>query len=122
MYSGLTKFYYIICKKEFITVIYIFLTVAKKKCHKNSDCFVCVIASHGQEEQTGTSLHDSYLTREQHIMGGVKYDTNHTQTKTTNLEKDLVKTSELIDIFSNDNCEGLRGKPKLFFIQVKITL
>ncbi|XP_052069176.1 caspase-14-like [Mytilus californianus] len=28
-----------------------------------------------------------------------------------------IRTSDLVDIFSDDNCKGLRGKPKFFFIQ-----
>lgn len=33
-----------------------------------------------------------------------------------------IKTSEFVGIFSDDKCEGLRGKPKFFFIQVNVTI
>ncbi|XP_052068645.1 caspase-6-like isoform X1 [Mytilus californianus] len=76
--------------------------IAKEGVHEKSDCFVCVVSSHGNEEQTKSDTHQSSLEREQEIMG---------------VDGKGIKTSDLVEIFSDDNCKGLRGKPKFFFIQ-----
>lgn len=70
--------------------------------HEESDCFVCVVASHGNEEQTNTDVHSTELSRE-HVIVGV--------------DGNAIKTSKLVEMFDNDHCEALQGKPKFFFIQ-----
>ncbi|XP_063447430.1 uncharacterized protein LOC134726961 isoform X2 [Mytilus trossulus] len=76
--------------------------IAKEGVHEKSDCFVCVVSSHGNEEQTKSDTHQASLEREQEILG---------------VDGKGIKTSDLIDIFSDNNCKGLCGKPKFFFIQ-----
>ncbi|VDI05141.1 Hypothetical predicted protein [Mytilus galloprovincialis] len=76
--------------------------IAKESVHEKSDCLVCVVSSHGNEEQTKSDTHQSTLEREQEIMG---------------VDGKGIKTSDLVDIFNDDNCKGLSGKPKFFFIQ-----
>lgn len=66
---------------------------------------MCVIASHGGEKQTNSDTHQSSLSREHEILG---------------VDGEGIKTSDFIDIFSDDKCKDLSGKPKFFFIQVNI--
>ncbi|XP_071105114.1 caspase-3-like [Haliotis cracherodii] len=65
--------------------------------HERADCFACAISSHGDEVtiKKGTAAQDA-------IMG---------------IGGDLVLTKVLLDIFTDAKCPGLRGKPRLFFIQ-----
>ncbi|XP_067672916.1 caspase-3-like [Haliotis asinina] len=65
--------------------------------HERADCFACAIGSHGDEVtvKAGSPPEDA-------IMG---------------IGGDLVLTKVLLDIFSDAKCPGLRGKPRLFFIQ-----
>ncbi|XP_050392534.2 caspase-7 [Patella vulgata] len=70
--------------------------VAQKYEHENADCFVCIMLSHGDE------------------------DINHRQER-----KDVVfgtdgicvSVAYAMNLFSDDECPGLMGKPRLFFIQ-----
>ncbi|XP_064601294.1 caspase-7-like [Liolophura sinensis] len=54
--------------------------------HHNSDCFACVVLSHGES--------------------GYVYATD-----------EIIPLSSIFEPFTEKNCPGLRGKPKLFFIQ-----
>ncbi|XP_063447427.1 caspase-7-like [Mytilus trossulus] len=76
--------------------------IAQDSIHEDSDCFVCVVASHGREKQTKTDTHGPFLEREQEILG---------------VDGNEIRTSDFVAIFSDDKCKGLRGKPKFFFIQ-----
>ncbi|XP_033735087.1 uncharacterized protein LOC117323762 [Pecten maximus] len=66
--------------------------------HHQSDCFACVIGSHGEEKFLKYS---SPHKREHVIYGTDKH----------------VSTNKLTGLFSDSQCPGLRNKPKLFFIQ-----
>jgi len=78
--------------------------VAERSDHNKSDCFVCVVASHGEEAQLiDTDVHGTEHSRE-HVIIGVDW-------------KEL-RTSALVELFDEDHCEGLKDKPKFFFIQV----
>ncbi|XP_046576009.1 caspase-3-like [Haliotis rubra] len=63
--------------------------------HRNADCFVCAIMSHGGEE-----LQDS-----------MRYDTIY------GTDGNAVRTSHFLSIFNDECCPELGGKPKLFFVQ-----
>ncbi|XP_027493284.1 caspase-8-like [Corapipo altera] len=58
-----------------------------KRDHRNMDCFVCFIFSHG----------------EKHKIKGI--------------DDELVNIRDLVSCFSGSNCPSLAGKPKVFFIQ-----
>ncbi|XP_060080345.1 uncharacterized protein LOC132559736 [Ylistrum balloti] len=69
--------------------------------HLQSDCFACVIGSHGAEIPAHSDDKSAHLNRKHVIFGTDKH----------------VDTNSLTDLFSDDKCPGLRHKPKLFFIQ-----
>ena len=71
--------------------------------HKESDCFACVVATHGEEMPLDK---ENDVRIRKHVIIGT--------------DGMSVQTKELVEMF--DNCEELRGKPKLFFIQVSILL
>ena len=77
--------------------------MAEKNDHIKSDCFVCVVASHGEEAQTNTDVHSTEHNREHVIIGA---------------DGKELRTSDLVELFDDDHCEGLKDKPKFFFIQV----
>ncbi|XP_021341944.1 caspase-1-A-like isoform X2 [Mizuhopecten yessoensis] len=86
-------------KKQMLSVLQ---DAAKlKEFHHQSDCFACVIGSHGAEISSGLNNH-SALNTKKHVIYGTD---------------DHVDTNRLTDLFSDSNCPGLRHKPKLFFIQ-----
>ena len=60
--------------------------------HSDCDCFAAAILSHGAE-------------------GGIVYGTDG-----------IINLDTLIAPFKGDKCRTLAGKPKLFFIQVLVTL
>jgi hypothetical protein len=57
------------------------------------------VASHGEEAQTNTDVHSS-----EHVITGA--------------DGEELRTSDLVELFDDDHCEGLKDKPKFFFIQV----
>jgi len=61
-----------------------------RKNHSNADCFVCVLLSHGDDG----------------VIAGINGK--------------FVKLQDLIGVLKGDSCPSLSGKPKLFFIQVKV--
>ncbi|XP_076073041.1 uncharacterized protein LOC143044766 [Mytilus galloprovincialis] len=73
-----------------------------EKEHSQSDCFVCVVASHGVEAQKDTRVHSLSHDREHMIVG---------------VDGKEISTSDFVEKFDGENCEGLQGKPKFFFIQ-----
>ncbi|CAG2194584.1 CASP7 [Mytilus edulis] len=73
-----------------------------EKEHRESDCFVCVVASHGVEAQKDTRVHSLSHDREHMIVG---------------VDGKEMSTSDFVEKFDGENCEGLQGKPKFFFIQ-----
>lgn len=76
--------------------------VAERDDHNKSDCFVCVVASHGEEAQTDSGVHSTEHFREHVIIG---------------FDGKPLRTSALVELFDEDHCEGLKDKPKFFFIQ-----
>lgn len=66
------------------------------------DCFVCAISSHGAQ-----------VPRKGHN----KRTDHHFYTHNS-----MMPTADLVDSFSDDKCPKLRGKPRLFFIQVSFML
>jgi hypothetical protein len=72
------------------------------------DCFVCVISTHGGEDP-GYYVGDTEapITKTEH------YILNH---------KGAVWTRYIMDMFNDVHCKALKGKPRLFFIQVSETV
>lgn len=68
-----------------------FLLTAATFDHKNNDCFVLAILSHGEE--------------------GYIWGTDA-----------MIYINDLIDLFKGTTCPSLAGKPKIFFIQVIMTV
>lgn len=64
-----------------------------------------MVGSHGEERQIDTGAHSKSHDREHCIVG---------------VDGKLLRTSELIEVFDDNNCDGLQGKPKFFFIQVHL--
>ncbi|XP_062597260.1 uncharacterized protein LOC134258721 isoform X2 [Saccostrea cucullata] len=75
----------------------------QKSITEESDCFACVLSSHGMEGQTSTKGRGPEpFVRTEHFF----------------YTKDgVVRTTELLELFNNQNCRALRGKPRMFFIQ-----
>jgi hypothetical protein len=69
--------------------------------HKKSDCFVCVVASHGEEMALGQR---NNVKIKEHVIVGT--------------DGQCIKTRDLVEMFDGDHCEELKDKPKFFFIQV----
>ncbi|CAC5418453.1 unnamed protein product [Mytilus coruscus] len=70
------------------------------KIHEKSDCFACVIASHGEEMELET---ENNIHIKEHVIVGT--------------DGRVVKTRDIVEMFNADNCEELKDKPKFFFIQ-----
>ncbi|XP_041364306.1 uncharacterized protein LOC121379720 [Gigantopelta aegis] len=68
--------------------------------HRKADCFACAILSHGNHVDTKS---DVFEKRWDDVIFGV--------------DGVLVSTKYLLDLFSDDACPELAGKPRLFFIQ-----
>lgn len=68
--------------------------------HKKSDCFVCVVASHGEEMELGQKKN---VKIKEHVILGT--------------DGQGIKTRDLVEMFDGDHCEELKDKPKFFFIQ-----
>ncbi|KAK3593304.1 hypothetical protein CHS0354_031363 [Potamilus streckersoni] len=65
--------------------------------HSNMDSFALIISSHGNEMEhprNGKKEHVIYCSDDQYIF-----------------------TGDILEMFSDENCPSLKGKPKLFFIQ-----
>ena len=73
--------------------------------HGQSDAFACAIGSHGNEilqKRTSDPVNVSKLY--EHAVYGT--DT-------------YIATAEILKIFSDKKCKAMRGKPRMFFIQVR---
>lgn len=64
-------------------------------------CFICIISSHG-EQWTEVDQRRNKRTMEHAIVG---------------VDGKRVLTKDLVELFSEEKCRDLNGKPKLFFIQ-----
>ncbi|XP_033749873.1 uncharacterized protein LOC117334389 [Pecten maximus] len=73
---------------------------------KKADCLVCVVSTHGSEQEVGKGDRDPRLP------SNVKVFEHF-----LSMKNGVIKTRELIEIFDDSHCKALRGKPKLFFIQ-----
>ncbi|KAL3875625.1 hypothetical protein ACJMK2_033557 [Sinanodonta woodiana] len=78
------------------------LKKASKRSHAESDCFVCVISTHGEDKEH----YDYEETTVQHVLYGT--------------DSKFIYTSAITRMFAN--CPGLVDKPKLFFIQADRSL
>lgn len=78
-----------------------FLFLGSQQLFTSYDCFVFAISSHGmelvQKDKQGNTVH-------QHAVE--MFDGTYIYTKS------------ILDFFSDRKCKALKGKPKLFFIQV----
>nr|KAI8765161.1 caspase-7-like [Biomphalaria glabrata] len=75
-------------------------TVAKHFDHQNSDCFACSILSHGDQI---FSKKDVDTCQRKDILYGVDGET--------------LPTELITEIFDDQHCQALIGKPRLFFFQ-----
>ncbi|OWF43838.1 uncharacterized protein LOC110459185 [Mizuhopecten yessoensis] len=69
----------------------------RSKLEKDSDCFACLISTHGAE--VPVPEHDNLRQHMLHTHDGA------------------IVTDDIIKTFNDSNCAAMRGKPKLFFIQ-----
>jgi len=74
---------------------------------QHTGCFACVISSHGSEEVIGKGERDEYIPDE------VTVYEHFISTK-----NGKIRTRHILEVFDDDHCRPLRGKPRLFFIQV----
>ncbi|XP_059148371.1 uncharacterized protein LOC131935747 [Physella acuta] len=80
-------------------IVTLLIEVSKRKEHADADCFVCVILTHGGEARPEKN---GQQPRKDVIFG---------------TDGETVDTAVVIDIFSDDMCQALKNKPRLFFIQ-----
>ncbi|XP_046563102.1 caspase-3-like [Haliotis rubra] len=71
--------------------------------HTKADCFTCAILSHGDSIEVKPKAPPYDVVKCQDVVFGV--------------DGVLVPTESLIDLFRDDYCPELEGKPRLFFIQ-----
>lgn len=77
------------------------LKKAAKADHSTSDCFACVVLSHGDEVHLIDKGQPEVRERED-----VVYATDQ-----------IILTKEIVRMFVDDKCASLQGKPRLFFVQ-----
>ena len=90
-------FLYLILERPF--------TEIQQRIIPETDCFACVISSHGMEGHAkvrGQGKNDPYVRTEHFIY----------------TKDGVVRTTELLEPFNDRHCLNLRGKPRMFFIQV----
>lgn len=113
--AGCDEYYMYKMFKELNFDVYVLRNLASKELLKEmkeirdsvsaqSDCFACVISSHGMEGQIRTSIPGvpEPFIRTEHF---------------TYTRDGVVRTNELLELFNDRNCRPLKGKPKMFFIQ-----
>jgi hypothetical protein len=88
----------------YVTDWFIFIPASKFTYNNDCDCFVLVLSTHGHEAKEIDLKKSNEATVWRHQV----------------LAEDNVPiyVDEIIDIFNDENSVGLKGKPKLFFIQV----
>ncbi|KAH9513084.1 Caspase-3 [Bulinus truncatus] len=82
------------------------LLAARKYEHDDADCFVCVVLSHGEESYTQKSDINNlphHRTERKDLLFGV--------------DGKSVPTKYVVEMFNDDQCPGLKDKPRLFFFQ-----
>ncbi len=91
------------CEHDGVELIFIVrsFSVANQD-HTNSDCLVCCVCSHGDQDvqPPGTTTHKYTKADLVYGIDGVLY------------------IRLITELFSETKCPSLQGKPKLFFIQV----
>ncbi|KAK7501456.1 hypothetical protein BaRGS_00007260 [Batillaria attramentaria] len=75
---------------------------AKEYNHADSDCLAVAILSHGDEERLKKVTSKDTIVRRDVIFG---------------VDWEPVSTEYIMHIFKDENCPGLIGKPRLFFLQ-----
>lgn len=88
------------CKCNILKHRKTFFTEAKRD-HSDEDCFACVILTHGSCYYRVNS-EQQFHTREDMIMAA----------------DEPFLTRDILQLFQDNKCKTLKGKPKLFFIQV----
>lgn len=81
-----------------------FIACEQTQFHRDSDCFACIIGSHGNEKPRSVDSLPTCVYYRDHCIYGVDDDT--------------VTTKSIIEKVIG--VEGLQDKPKMFFIQVRI--
>ena len=89
---------------SFLCVFFLIHTAAKDYDHLNADCFACAILTHGDQTWSDREYDRMGLTVRQDLLFGT--------------DGKAVATRTVVDLFNDHICPGLRGKPRLFFLQV----
>ncbi|XP_041364307.1 caspase-3-like [Gigantopelta aegis] len=79
----------------------VFYKISKEN-YKKADCFVCAVSSHGDEYFFDPD-ENNRKRREEFILG---------------TDYRPVLTRNILEMFNDKNCPTLKGKPRIFFIQV----
>lgn len=75
-----------------------------KSDHTNADCFACAVLSHGDEVHVVDKREPGKHEREDLVYA----------------IDQIVLTREIVELFRDEKCPSLLGKPRLFFIQVRL--
>ncbi|XP_050392537.1 caspase-3 [Patella vulgata] len=75
--------------------------VSREMCHdRDFDCFAFAMSTHGDK----ISYYDTHENK------AIEEDIVHAT-------DGYIRTADILDVFSDENCNGLEGKPRLFFLQ-----
>ena len=86
---------------SYLIIVILFVDI-KSNIEADCDCIACVISSHGAEVPIAKTTENTSYTRH-HIL----------------FTKDgIIPTDEILELFNDEHCPRLRGKPRMFFIQV----
>ncbi|XP_071161890.1 caspase-7-like [Mytilus edulis] len=77
------------------------LQAINREIENNCDCLACVISSHGAEIPIASSSETSPQPRH-HVLY---------------TEDNIIPTDTILQLFNDENCPNLQGKPRIFFIQ-----
>ncbi len=89
-----------------LTIVGIFIFLVSKEDHSQSDCFACAISTHGDHvlvpKSVSTTSHQYMYEMKDEVFG----------------TDAPIHIQLLTELFTEQNCPSLAGKPKLFFLQV----
>ena len=94
------------CVSPLTWKVFFFSPAARDYDHKNADCFVCSILTHGDQTWSDREYDRMGLTVRQDLLFGT--------------DGKAVTTRTVVDLFNDLASPGLRGKPRLFFLQVSV--
>lgn len=83
------------------------LTDIQTQISSDCDCFVCVISTHGGEDPgfyANSPQEPGYTKTEHYVLNN----------------EGALWTRHIMEKFNDQHCKALRGKPRLFFVQVHV--